>query len=146
MIPGFAAGRRGGVPFQVISGLVVAALSALAWIAWMGWDQEYQLDPQTGVYSGPYEAWQVIGCALSLLVLLVGAVWAGAQPVLASAALTLAFTVAWTVQASDDVTGMYGVGMLMLLVGLSVGTAAVSTVARLLYDWWSARRGHRRVA
>jgi hypothetical protein len=114
---------------QVIGVLVVAALSALLWYAWMGWDSQYQVDPVTQVASGPYEAWQVIGCALSLLVLLVGALVAGVRPLLASAALTLAFTAAWTATAArQDETGMYGVGVIMLLVGLAAATAVVSLV------------------
>jgi hypothetical protein len=59
----------------------------------------------------------------------------------ASAALTLAFTAAWTAEAApNDVTGLYGVGMLMLLVGLSIGTIVVSVVTLGLRSWWLARR------
>ena len=47
---------------QVLGGLTVAVLSAGSWLAWMGWDDEYQIDPRTQVASGPYEAWQVVGC------------------------------------------------------------------------------------
>ena len=59
----------------------------------------------------------------------------------ASAALTLAFTAAWTAEAAPrDVTGLYGVGMLMLLAGLSVGTFVVSVVILGLRQRWLARR------
>ena len=127
--------------FQAVGIAAVAALSALSWVGWMGWDHEYQLDPATGLQSGPYETWQVAGCGLSLLVLLVGALLAGVRPLPASATLTVAFTAAWTVQAaSADSTGMFGVGMVMLLVGLSVATAMVSVVALWLRDQLVARR------
>ena len=121
--------------------LTVAACSALSWFAWMGWDQQYQVNPATGVSSGPYEAWQVIGCALSLLLMFVCALLAGVRPLLAAVALTLAFTAAWTGQAaSNDDTGLYGVGMLMLLAGLGVATTVVSVVTLGLRDRWAAHR------
>jgi hypothetical protein len=126
---------------EVIGVVLVAAASAVSWFAWMGWDRGYQLDRATGKWSGPYEAWQVLGCAASLLVLLVAALSAGVRPLPASAALTLAFTAAWTVQAAgSDETGLYTVGMLMLLVGLAVATTVVSAVTLLLRGWWAARR------
>jgi len=137
----FAERGRFGFRFQLLGVLAVALLSASAWLAWLGWDHQYQVDPATGVESGPYEAWQVIGCALSLLVLFVGALLAGVRPWLAGAALTLAFTAAWTAQAApDDESGMYGVGMIMLLVGLSVATVVVAAVTLGLQNWWRARR------
>jgi hypothetical protein len=126
---------------QVVGVLVVAALSALLWYAWMGRDSQYQVDPVTQVASGPYEAWQVIGCGLSLLVLFIGALVAGVRPLLASAALTLAFTAAWTATAApQDETGMYGVGVIMLLVGLTAATTVVSLVVLGLRHLSAARR------
>jgi hypothetical protein len=120
---------RALAPFQLIGFVVVAALSVLAWYAWLGWDTQYQIDPVTQAASGPYEAWQVVGCALTLLAVFVGALLAGARPLLASIALTLAFTAAWTVQAAaNDETGLYGVGMMMILVGLTVATTVVGYV------------------
>lgn len=120
--------------------IAVAVLAALTWFAWMGWDTTYQVDPVTQVASGPYEAWQVIGCALSLLVLLVGALLAGVRPIPASAALTLAFTAAWTATAApNDETGLYGVGMILVLVGLTAGTTVVSLVVLGLRRLWSGR-------
>jgi hypothetical protein len=135
--------RRPGPLFQVVGVLAVAVGSALSWLAWMGWDHQYQVDPATGVSSGPYEAWQVIGCAVSLLALFVGALLAGVRPLPACAALTLAFTAAWTAQAaSADDTGLYAVGMIMLLVGLSVATTVVSVVTLVLHGRWIVRRHH----
>jgi hypothetical protein len=112
---------------QVLGGTAVAALSAGSWLAWMGWDHEYQIDPQTRVASGPYEAWQVVGCGGSLLVLLVAALLVRVRWFVASPAMTVAFTAAWTAtQALTDETGMYGVGMVLLLLGLTAATTAVS--------------------
>lgn len=114
---------------QIAGALVVALLSALQWYVWMAWDTGYRTDPVTQQTSGPYEAWQVAGCAVSLLVVFVGALMLGVRPLWASAALTLAFTAAWTATASaNDETGMYGVGTIMLLFGLTAATATVSLV------------------
>jgi hypothetical protein len=114
---------------QVLGGTAVGVLSAAAWAGWMGWDEQYQIDPVTQVASGPYEAWQVVGCVVSLLVVLVGALTAGVHPLVASPAMTVAFTAAWTATAAPrDDTGMYGVGMVLLFIGLAAGTAIVSVV------------------
>jgi hypothetical protein len=126
--------RRRSVPwFQIAGVLTVAVLAAAMWFAWMGWDTEYQTDPVTQVTSGPYETWQVAGCALSLLAMFVAALLAGVRPVGASAALTLGFTAAWTATAAPaDETGLYGVGMILLLVGLTAGTTVVAFIVRRL--------------
>jgi hypothetical protein len=125
---------RGNRPaLQAVGVLAVAALAVLIWYAWLGWDREYQVDPITQVSSGPYQAWQVIGCGASLLVVLVGALLVGLHPVWASAALTLGFTVAWTADAAAvDDTGLYGVGTVMLLVGLTAATTVISLITMRL--------------
>jgi hypothetical protein len=128
-----------GIEFQVAGVVAVALLSASSWLLWMGWDREYQV--VDGVTSGPYEAWQVAGCALSLLVVFVGALLLGVRPLLAAPALILAFTTAWTVQAAgEDETGLYGVGTIALLIGLTAGTALVSAVVVPLRAARLARR------
>lgn len=127
--------------FQIAGGLAVAVLAAALWFAWMGWDTQYQTDSVTQVTSGPYEAWQVIGCALALLVVFVGALLIGVRPLWASAALTLGFTAAWTATAAPgDETGMYGVGMILLLIGLAAGTTVISLAVLGIRRMWSARR------
>ncbi|MFI7608417.1 hypothetical protein ACIBTV_25155 [Micromonospora sp. NPDC049366] len=123
--------RRSSLRGQAVGVLAVALLSVAAWYAWLGWDTGYREDPVTGTTSGPYQAWQVVGCVLTLLVVFVGALLAGVRPVLASAALTLAFTAAWTVAAaSRDDSGLYAVGAVLLLAGLAAGTAVVAAVVR----------------
>jgi hypothetical protein len=119
--------------FQISGAVVVAALAAASWYGWMGWDTQYQTDPVTLQESGPYETWQVVGCVLSLLVVFVGALLAGVRPVWACAALTLAFTAAWTATAAPgDETGMYGVGMVMVFVGLAIATTVIALVVQSL--------------
>ncbi|AEV82123.1 hypothetical protein ACWT_1107 [Actinoplanes sp. SE50] len=129
----------GRVGKQIGGTVAVAVLSALSWLAWMGWDHEYQTDPATGVTSGPYEAWQVIGCALTLLAVFAGAMAAGVRPVLVSVALPLAFTAAWTVTAAaDDTTGLYAAGALLLLLGLGAATVVASAITAAIRHWRAA--------
>lgn len=110
-------------------------------MAGLGWDDECQTDPVTGIESGPYQMWQIAGCALTLLILLIAAVIGGVRALSASAALPLGFTAAWTVQAAaTDETGLFGVGALMLLGGLS---AACAIVCALLTGLWHRRTAHR---
>ncbi|MBO0596711.1 hypothetical protein I2485_04450 [Nesterenkonia sp. E16_7] len=98
--------------------------SAGAWFAWMGWDQEYQVDPVTGLASGPYEAWQVIGCGITLLAVAVPASWGRHWK--AALLLPPSFTLAWSVTAAaEDMTGLWMVGAVMVLIGSSLGTAAI---------------------
>ncbi|BCJ44754.1 hypothetical protein GCM10010168_15670 [Actinoplanes ianthinogenes] len=123
---------------QVGGVVAVAVLAAGSWFGWMGWDHEYQTDPVTGVVSGPYEAWQVIGCAVTLLAIFAGAVVAGVRPAFVSIALTLAFTAAWTyTAAAEDATGLYGAGAVLLLLGLGLATAVATLVVALI----RSRRG-----
>lgn len=98
--------------------------SAGAWFAWLGWDQEYQVDPVTGMAHGPYEAWQVIGCGVTLLAVALPASWGRHwKSVLL---LPPSFTVAWSeTAAAEDLTGLWMVGAIMVLIGSSVGAAVV---------------------
>lgn len=119
-----------------VLGLVTATVAT--WWFSLGWDTEYQKDPVTGVVSGPYEVPQVVGCVLALvLVTAVGGVLL--RPWVTAVVVTLSFTVAWSYNAaSTDETGLWGVGAIMVLVGMSVGTTLVAALA-----WWIA--AHRAV-
>lgn len=108
---------------EVVGALALAAATVAVWWLWLGRDTSYQIDPRTQVASGPYEAPQVIGCALSVLAL---AVIGGllARPWLVVSSITSAFTVAWTRQAmATDDSGLWVVGAVMVLVGVGFGTA-----------------------
>ncbi len=119
--------------YQFFGVVAVALLTFLVWFGWLGWDHEYQLDPATNTYQGPYETWQVVGCAVSLLALLIGALLARVRPALAGSALTLTFTTAWSVNgASSDDSGLWGVGALMLLCGLSAASLVVTALTTAL--------------
>ncbi|MEU4424755.1 hypothetical protein AB0F81_29395 [Actinoplanes sp. NPDC024001] len=114
--------------------VAVAGLSVAAYAVWLG--GALPGSPAAGS-SEPYPAWQVAGAAVTLIAVLVAAIRLGVRPIPAAAALTVAFTAAWTVPAaaSDD-TGLYAIGAILLLVGLTAATAVVATVAAA----WNSRR------
>ena len=114
------------------------------WFAWLGWDHEYYL--VDGVAQGPYRAWQVLGCALSisavavLAYLWVPSVWA--IFVLAAAA-DIGFAVPWALDAaSTDESGLWVVGLLFLLVGSGLGLLVLLTITAVA----AARRRERQRA
>ena len=108
----------------------IAAASVAAYWGWLGWDTEYQVDPVTHVESGPYEAWQVIGCVLTLVV--VAAVAALVfPPWLVATAMTVGFTGAWAVRAAtSDESGLWIIGGIAVFVGTALGSTVVSVLVR----------------
>ena len=112
--------------------LALAVLAAAMWLAWLGWDDDYyEVD---GVQQGPYRAWQVIGCGLSICVAgVLALIWARRGAVLLAAAATVGFAVPWGVHAaSTDDSGLWAVGLVMLLVGAFVGLVVLLTVVQLV--------------
>ncbi|MDC0770000.1 hypothetical protein [Streptomyces sp. HD] len=100
---------------QLVSILVLAGLSMAGWAAWLGWDQQYDVHPD-GSTTGPYAAWQVIGLVVTLLV---PVYWAASRRYDVGAVLgtTVGLTVAAYYDWSDDVTGMFGIGVAMIMMG-----------------------------
>ena len=124
--------------FRTTAGLLgLAAATVFTWWAWLGRDTEMQLDPATGDYSGPYTTAQVAGLVLTLAALLVAAVLLRVPALPAAAVMTVAFTAAWTAQAAaTDDSGLYLVGTILVLAGMTAGTAVVALLT-------SAVRGRR---
>ncbi|MGI5143234.1 hypothetical protein [Streptomyces sp. CA-106110] len=122
---------------QLLSILVLAGVSLAAWAAWLGWDQHRDVQPD-GTTTGPYEAWQVIGLVLTLLA---PVCWAASRRYIAGAVLgtTVGLTVAAYYDWSDDSSGLFMVGVGMVMMGSLVVTAIVSAVIA------SARRDGRRI-
>jgi hypothetical protein len=110
--------------------LALALFAAAMWFAWLGWDHEYyEVD---GVAQGPYRAWQVVGCGLAIALATVLAHQRvrrnGALVVLALAAV-IGFAVPWAVDASrSDDTGLWAVGLFLLLIGGTGGLAVLLAV------------------
>ncbi|MEU5040384.1 hypothetical protein [Streptomyces griseorubiginosus] len=106
--------------------LVLAGVSMTAWAAWLGWDQHYDVQPD-GTSTGPYEAWQVIGLVVTLLV---AVYWAASRRHVVSAVLgtTAGLTLAAFLDWSDDSTGQFMVGVMMVMTGSLAATALVTNV------------------
>jgi hypothetical protein len=120
-------------PVAPILGIpLLAAATAAVWFAWLGWDTGYTTD-ETGHTSGPYAVWQVAGCVLSLGVLTALAVrWL--HPLMVAATVTIAFTGVWSWWASgSDDSGLWAVGAVLVLGGMSLGSAAVAFAARFAW-------------
>ncbi|QGZ49445.1 MULTISPECIES: hypothetical protein [Streptomyces] len=111
---------------QLLAILVLAVTTAAVWAAWLGWDQHRDVHPD-GSVTGPYEAWQVIGLVLTLLPPLY---WAASRGYVAGAVLgvTAGLTVAAYVDWSDDSSGLFMVGVLMVMAGSLVTTVGATAV------------------
>ena len=121
-----ASPSRGLLRHRLLPLVALAAISAALWAAWLGWDQHRDVHPD-GSTTGPYEAWQVIGLALTLLA---PVCWAAArrQPAAAVGGTTAGLTVAAFYDWSDDVTGLFGVGVALVTLGSLALTALVTIV------------------
>ncbi len=108
----------------VLAELVISLLlGAAIWAAWLGWDHTYYYDAEVGVNQGPYRPAQVAACAatVGLITALLSLRW---NPFVVAAGITVGFWTVWTVQAaSEDATGLYAVGAILLFGGLVLGTA-----------------------
>ncbi|WP_331452742.1 hypothetical protein [Streptomyces sp. SS162] len=116
--------RRPKLDSQAGAYLVTAVAAAVLWTAWLGWDQHRDVHPD-GSTTGPYEAWQVIGLVLTLLAPLY---WAASRRHVPGAVLgtTTGMTVAAFVDWSDDASGLYMVGVAMVMLGTLATTAATA--------------------
>lgn len=123
--------------------LLAVVLGALTWAAWLGWDRTASFDVVTDSVQYPYVTLQVVGCAVTVLLAMV-VLAARGRSVAAPIGVAVGFWLAWTVDAaSQDDTGLFGVGAIMLAFGLAVATvlaAVVGAGVRRLLD----RRGRRR--
>lgn len=135
MNPNQPAASSNSIALQVArlggAALALGLFAGAMWFAWLGWDHEYYL--VDGVSQGPYRAWQVLGCGLSitaaavLVQLWVRGVWA--IFVLAAAA-DIGFAVPWALDAATaDDSGLWVVGLLFLLVGGGIGLVVVLAVS-----------------
>ena len=111
---------------QLMAILVLAVLTLAVWAAWLGWDQHRDVQPD-GSVTGPYEAWQVIGLVVTLLA---PVYWAASRRYIAGAVLgvTVGLTVAAYYDWSDDSSGLFMVGVGLIMVGSLVVTGVASAV------------------
>ena len=123
------AGRRAGHG-AVVAIAAIAVLTAASYMAWLGWDHEYQVDPATGVASGPYEAWQVIGLVVCLGLVAFVAGRRGRRGVCV-AVMPIVLTVCFSIEASGDAgdDGLWVVGALLIFVGTTLGVVVAGGIA-----------------
>jgi len=116
------------------AGTLLAAACFAAYWSWLRWDHTYQTDPTTGITSGPYEPWQVAGCALTLTLAAVALTGGLAKQAWTTLVIMpLAFTVAWSIPAStSDGNGLWPVGAILIFGGMVLGALAVALPATYL--------------
>jgi hypothetical protein len=109
---------------QLLPALVTAVVSLTLWAVWLGWDQRRDVHPD-GSSTGPYEAWQVIGLVLTLLI---PVYWAASRRHITGAVVgtTAGLTVASFYDWSDDASGLYVIGITMVMLGSIAVTTGVS--------------------
>ncbi|MFF0461609.1 hypothetical protein [Streptomyces mexicanus] len=108
--------------------LLLAGLSLVMWAVWLGWDQHRDIQPD-GTTTGPYQAWQVTGLVLTLLVATCWTTLRG-HGVAAVLGTTAGLTVASYWDWSDDASGLFVIGVGVIMFQSLAGTAAVSAVCR----------------
>lgn len=122
------AGRQVDRRRSLLAFVIAVVAGALLWAAWLGWDRTASFDVVTGTVQYPYVTLQVLGCALSVGVV-VAAFAARLRPVTGAAGVAVGFWLVWTVDAaSKDETGLFGVGALLLAAGLALGTTVAAAV------------------
>ncbi|TQJ91624.1 hypothetical protein [Streptomyces sp. SLBN-31] len=123
-------GHLNPVP-RLLPVLVPAGAALALWAAWLGWDQHYDVQPD-GTTTGPYQAWQVIGLVLTLLVPLF---WVASRSHIAGAVVgtTAGLTLAAYLDWSDDSSGLFMVGVIMVLVGSLAATAVLATLIQRVW-------------
>ncbi|MFI9203014.1 hypothetical protein [Streptomyces sp. NPDC053048] len=113
-------------PLKLIPSLLLVLVPVAAWAAWLGWDQRRDVHPD-GSVTGPYEAWQVAGLVLTLLA---PVYWAASRRHVAGAVLgtTAGLTTAAWYDWSDDASGLFAIGVGMVMTASLVATYALSTL------------------
>ncbi|MFD7033943.1 hypothetical protein ACFWAR_38545 [Streptomyces sp. NPDC059917] len=123
---------------RVSAALVTAALASGVWAAWLGWDQHRDVHPD-GTTTGPYAAWQVVGLVVTLLLpaYAIVARYGGAVYVLGTTAgLGVAAGYDW----SDDSSGLFVIGVGLVVAGSLAATALVSAVVTPMTHRGTRRR------
>ncbi|WP_327119034.1 hypothetical protein OG206_22935 [Streptomyces sp. NBC_01341] len=117
--------------FQPLSAFALAVIAAASWAGWLGWDQHRDVHPD-GSTTGPYEAWQVIGLVLTLLV---AVYWAASRGRVTAAVtgISVGLTAAAGYDWSDDSSGLFAVGVTLILIGSLFVTTAVSLAVAALH-------------
>lgn len=122
----------GGRHGSATVGLLSAGGATLTYVAVLGWDRAYDRDPATGNLSGPYDVWQLAACAAALA-LLAAAGGRARRASVSTGALTVAFTVAWSVGAATLKTSgpnLWPIGAALLAPAVFAWTLPFSLIAQ----------------
>ncbi|MGV9314290.1 hypothetical protein ACWDR0_19215 [Streptomyces sp. NPDC003691] len=115
---------------QALTGLALAVLAAVLWAGWLGWDQKRDVHAD-GTTTGPYEAWQVAGLVLPLLA---AVYWTASRQYITATVLgiTAGLTGAACYDWSDDSSGLFVIGVTMIMIGSlgATGLLAVTFASR----------------
>ena len=112
----------------------------VCWAAWMGWDVYYDIDT-VGVASGPYHPWQVVGSALSLLVVVLVTGFSSRPRVAIPtyALITAGYTIGFCVSANitsglfqGGGASLWPIGAAVLFIGAGTGIYMVGGLVSLL--------------
>jgi peptidoglycan/LPS O-acetylase OafA/YrhL len=120
----------------------LAAATAATYGGFLGWDQEKDLDPATGHLSGPYQAWQVVGCGAVLTALAFETGRRG-RPRLAAVVVPVVLTACFSVDAATDADsdGLWPIGAALVALGSSAGALAAATLGERVGRTGNQRRG-----
>jgi hypothetical protein len=116
--------------------VVAVVLTVAAYLAWLGWDQQRNPDG-----TGPYEAWQVVGLALTLAVVAAACSWRSADVAQAMVLVLLmaaALTVPWSLDAATERTpdaNLWPVAAALLAGVTASGLIVVSLLTRAAAAW-----------
>jgi hypothetical protein len=111
-------------------------------VGWLSWSADYH-----GEFRGPglpaptqFPTWQVIACGATVVLVCLASAhlsrWATAGGLAAAAGTAAGFTTAFSVNASTDVTGQAGVGVVLSEIGWSVSLGLLM----LVRGAWLTRR------
>ncbi|WP_018545040.1 hypothetical protein [Streptomyces sp. LaPpAH-108] len=122
--------RKSRIP-QPLWTVALTATSIALWTAWLGWDQHRDVHPD-GSTTGPYEPWQVIGLALTLLL---PVCWAAYRrhSLAATLGTPLGLAIASFYDWSDDDSGLFVIGVGLVVAGSLVGCLVVTALVRGMF-------------
>ncbi len=114
-----------------VAALLGSALAAVvAYVAWLGWNAEKTVQPGSTSETGPYEAWQVVGLALTWVVVVAVATWV-ANSWVAVAGGTAGLVGAWVADITTHPTadaGLWPIGAVLIVLGAGFVGALVALI------------------
>lgn len=132
------------------TGVVAFVFGFVSCAGWLSWSAE-----QSGEFRGPglpapnqFPTWQVVACGATVVLLCFLAAhlsrWAKSGGYAAALGTTAGFSTAFCVEASTDVTGQSGVGVLLCMIGWGISLSVLMLIrGAALNHWWKWLVGNR---